>query len=74
MLKQLKPAVVDPRSLIRFYCSCIRSVLGYACQAFHTSLPQCLSDDIGHIQKRALRDGLCCVRDGLCCVRTCSQT
>ena len=55
MLKQLKPAVVDPRSLIRFYCSCIRSVLGYACQAFHTSLPQYLSDYIEHIEKRALR-------------------
>ena len=55
LLKQLKPAVVDPRSLIRFYCSCIRSVLKYACQAFHTSLPHYLSDYIEHIEKRALR-------------------
>ena len=55
LLKQLKRADVDPKSLIRFYCSCIRSVLQYACQAFHTSLPQYLSDDIEHIQKRALR-------------------
>ena len=55
LLKQLKRADVDPKSLIRFYCSCIRSVLQYACQAFHTSLPQYLSDDIEHIQKKALR-------------------
>ena len=55
VLKQLKRADVDPKSLIRFYCSCIRTVLEYVCQAFHTSLPQYLSDDIEHIQKRALR-------------------
>ena len=55
MLKQLKRADVDPKSLIRFYCSCIRSVLQYACQAFHTSLPQYLSDDIEHIQEKASR-------------------
>ena len=55
LLKQLKRADVDPKSLIRFYCSCIRSVVEYACQALHTSLPQYLSDNIEHIQKRALR-------------------
>ena len=55
LLKQLKRADVDPKSLIRFYCSCIRTVLEYVCQTFHTSLPQYLSDDIEHIQKRALR-------------------
>ena len=31
------------------------SNFSHACQAFHTSLPQYLSDDIEHIQKRALR-------------------
>ena len=46
---------MDQKSLIRLYCSCTRSVLEYGCQAFHTSLPQYLSDDIEHIQKRALR-------------------
>ena len=55
LLKQLKRADVDPKSLIRFCCSCIRSVLEYACQSFHTSLRQYLSDDIEHIQKKALR-------------------
>ena len=55
LLKQLKRADVDPKSLIRFYCSCIRSVLEYVCQAFHTSLLQYLSHDVEHIQKRALR-------------------
>ena len=54
LLKQLKRPDVDPKSF-RFYCSCIRSVLEYACQAFHASLPQYLSDDIEHIHKRALR-------------------
>ena len=33
----------------------IKSVLEYACQAFHTSLAQYLPDDIEHIQKRVPR-------------------
>ena len=55
LLKQLKRADLDPKSVIRLYCSCIRSVLEYACHAFHTSSPQYLSDDIEHIQRRASR-------------------
>ena len=83
LLKQLKRADLDPKSLIRFYCSCIRSVLEYACHAFHTSSPQYLSDDIEHIQRRASRiisqdlsytDLELYMKDGLCCVRSCSQT
>ena len=54
-LKQLKRAGVDRTSLIQFYCACIRSVLEYACQAFHSSLPACLSDQIERVQKRILR-------------------
>ena len=45
LLKQLKHAGIDRKSLIQFYCACIRSVL-YACQAFHSSLPAYLSDQI----------------------------
>ena len=86
--RQLKRADVDSKSFIRFYCSCIRSVLEYACQAFHTSLPQYLSNDIEHIQKRALRiiyqdlsytgnlkkqNWKPCMTDGLCCVISCFQ-
>ena len=55
LLKQLKRANVDTNSVIKFYCACIRSVLGYACQAFHSGLPNYLSKEIERIQKRALR-------------------
>ena len=54
LLKQLKRAGIDRKSLILFYCACIRSVLEYACQAFHTNLPAYLSDQIERVQKRAL--------------------
>ena len=39
LLKQLKRAGIDRKSLIQFHCACIRSLLEYACQAFHSSLP-----------------------------------
>ena len=55
LLKQLKRANVDANSLIKFYCACIRSVLEYACQAFHSGLPNYLSKQIERIQKRALK-------------------
>ena len=55
LLKQLKRANVDTNSLNEFFCACIRSVLEYACQAFHSGLPNYLSKEIEQIQKRALR-------------------
>ena len=55
LLKQLKHAGIDRKSLIQFYCACIRSVLEYACQAFHSSLPAYLSVKIERVQKRVLR-------------------
>ena len=55
LLKQLKHAGIDRKSLIQFYCASIRSVLEYACQAFHSSLPAYLSDQIERVQKRVLR-------------------
>ena len=55
LLKQLKRAGIDRKSLILFYCACIRSVLEYARQAFHTNLPAYLSDQIERVQKRVLR-------------------
>ena len=55
LLKQLKRAGVDRESLIQFYCVCIRSILEYACQVFHSSLPGYLSDQIERVQKRVLR-------------------
>ena len=54
-LRQLKRAGIDCNVLVRFYCSVIRSVLEYACQVFHCSLPNYLSDEIERIQRRALR-------------------
>ena len=55
LLKQLKRAGIDRKSLIQFYCACIRSVLEHACQAFHFSLLAYLSDQIERVQKRVLR-------------------
>ena len=55
LLRQLKRADVGNVDLVNFYCSCIRSVLEYACQLFHSALPQYLVKDIEGIQKRAMR-------------------
>lgn len=35
--------------------TCIRPVIEYACEAFHDSLPQYLSNDLERLQKRAFR-------------------
>ena len=50
-----KKADVEPCSLVKLYTACIKSVLKYSCQVFHTSLPQYLSDEVERIQKRALK-------------------
>ena len=55
LVKQLKRADVNTRSLVQFYCSCIRSILEYACQISHSILSRYLSDDIEQIQRQALR-------------------
>ena len=55
LLKQLKRAEVKTSSLYKFYTACIRSVVEYACQVFHSSLPNYLSSEIENVQKRALR-------------------
>ena len=55
LLSQLKRAGISPDDLLAFYCSVIRSVLEFSCQLFHRSLPKYLSDDIEHIQRRAMR-------------------
>ena len=55
LLRILKRAGVDVISLVQFYCTCIRSTLEYACQTFHSNLPEYLSNQIERIQKRALR-------------------
>ena len=55
LLKQLKRTDTDRKSLIQFFCGRNRSVLEYAYQTFHSSLPACLSDQIERVQKRVLR-------------------
>ena len=55
LLKQLMHAGIDNKSLIQLYCACIRSVLEYAYQALHSSLPAYLSYQIERVQKRVLR-------------------
>ena len=55
LLRQLKKADVESCSLVKFYCACIRSILEYSCQVFHTSLPQYLTEELERIQKRSLR-------------------
>ena len=54
-LRQLKRAKVPTNDLLSFYTTCIRPVAEYACPVFHTALPQYLSDQLEHLQKRALR-------------------
>lgn len=55
LLSQLKRAGICASDLVLFCCSTIRSVLEYACQVFHSSLPFYLSEELERIQKRALR-------------------
>ena len=41
--------------LCKYYTTCIRSVLEYACQVFHGGLTKEQSDLLESVQKRALR-------------------
>lgn len=50
----LRRAGVDPRDIINFYCTVIRSVLEYCSPVFNLALPEYLSNDIERVQKRAL--------------------
>ena len=54
-LRILKSHGIPAKNLIAIFCSFIRPVLEYASQVFHSSLPLMLSDQIEHIQKRALK-------------------
>ena len=55
LLRQLNRAGICASDLVLFYFSTIRSVLEYACQVFHFSLPSYLSEELECIQKSALR-------------------
>ena len=54
LLRQLKKTGTGSSHLVQFYCSIIRSVIEYACQVFHSSLPGYLSDSFERIQWRAM--------------------
>ena len=54
-LKQLKRANLSTEELVKFYIVCIQSVILYACQVYHYSIPEYLSESLERVQKRALR-------------------
>lgn len=54
-LRLLKRNGVQSRDLRKVYCSFVRPVLEYACPVWHSSLSKSLSDQIEHIQIRALK-------------------
>ena len=51
----MKRAGVHCDDLLRIYLSVIRPVVEYACQVWHTCLPDYLSNDLEAVQKRALQ-------------------
>ena len=55
LLRQLQRAGVDEHHLIDFYNACIRSVVEYACEVFHSNLPTYLSEELERVQRRAMR-------------------
>ena len=54
-LKQLKRAKLSTEELVKFYVTCIQSVILYACQVYHYSIPEYLSKSLERVQRRALR-------------------
>ena len=54
LLRQLKRAGICASDIVLFYCSTIGSVLEYAFQVFHLSLPFYLSEELERIQQCAL--------------------
>ena len=55
MIRLLKRARCDTKTLISVYFSCIRPILEYCAQVWHYSIPKYLSKEIVRIQSRALK-------------------
>ena len=55
LLETTEGCRVAPKELTVFYTTCIRPILEYACPIFHRAVPECLSDDLERIQRRALK-------------------
>ena len=53
-LRQLKWSKVASKELTQFCVACIRPVTKYACQVYHNSLPNYLSNDLEWLQKCAM--------------------
>ena len=54
LLRVLKQAGVPPDHLITIYCTLVRSVLGYVCQVWSSSVQLHLKQQLKRVQKRAL--------------------
>ena len=54
-LVQLKRALVPQKDLRLFYITCVPSVIDYASQVFHNTLPAYPSQELERVQKRAMR-------------------
>ena len=54
-LRQLKKSDVDTRELILFYITCIRFILEYSSHVSYRALPNCLSEELERLQKRAMK-------------------
>ena len=50
----LRRAKVSPSDTIRFYSTCIRPLLEYCSSVFRNAIPEYLSNDLEHVQKRVL--------------------
>ena len=54
-LRLLKRNALPVSVLVNVYCTCVRPIFEYACEAWHNNLPVYLSNQIESVQKRAFR-------------------
>ena len=54
-LRKLKRAAMTNGDLVAYYCTVIRPVAEYACAVWHTSLTEAQSEQLEHLQHRAIK-------------------
>ena len=54
-LRLLRRNALPDSVLVKVYCTCVRPILEYACEVWHSNLPVYLSNQAEQIQKRVLR-------------------
>ena len=54
-LRKLKRAAMTNGDLVAYYCTVIRPVAEYACAVWHTSLTEGQSEQLEHLQRRAIK-------------------